>query len=518
MPKSRDAFRTISEVADWLETPAHVLRFWESKFTQVKPVKRAGGRRYYRPGDMELLGGIKKLLHEDGMTIKGVQKVLREQGVRYVAGLSVQVVDDADAEVIDDAPFTEVVEAPRPDPVVAFPTRAATAPADDLTPETDSDAAAADVDPTPAESGVAPADATHEAIASETSPTGDDLAPLPPIEPEDTDDPTPLEAAAQTESIDTEACEPEATTGATDAAEPHPDDAGSGTAAQDLDSIQDTQLVDASDSDLESAAAASQSVAAAHDTVGSAADAAPSEDSLPILNGASPDEEVARDVPAALPSDIEAAPAAEASLSPDPALSLDGTVSAQEEAAAGTNDAEAEQPPEAPLQDAAQDVPVEDSDGSAQTPLPGFDLSPTQPVPETDDDAVLEDVEDASAAPAPSPENASVVATDDGVEASASTEPQLQIDAPPPTADAEPSESNAAVLVDADTNGTATAATSVHLQDFDQPEENGPEHVAPGVLSQFAQLGPLPTETLQALSVEMPRLKALHDRLHQRLT
>ena len=82
MPKSRDAFRTISEVADWLETPAHVLRFWESKFTQVKPVKRAGGRRYYRPGDMELLGGIKKLLHEDGMTIKGVQKVLREQGVR----------------------------------------------------------------------------------------------------------------------------------------------------------------------------------------------------------------------------------------------------------------------------------------------------------------------------------------------------------------------------------------------------------------------------------------------------
>src|SRR6056297_540868 len=88
MPKSADAFRTISEVADWLETPAHVLRFWESKFSQVKPVKRAGGRRYYRPSDMLLLGGIKKLLHDDGMTIKGVQKILREQGVKHVAEMS----------------------------------------------------------------------------------------------------------------------------------------------------------------------------------------------------------------------------------------------------------------------------------------------------------------------------------------------------------------------------------------------------------------------------------------------
>lgn len=88
MPKSADAFRTISEVAEWLETPAHVLRFWESKFSQVKPVKRAGGRRYYRPTDMQLLGGIKKLLHEDGMTIKGVQKMLREQGIKQVAALS----------------------------------------------------------------------------------------------------------------------------------------------------------------------------------------------------------------------------------------------------------------------------------------------------------------------------------------------------------------------------------------------------------------------------------------------
>ena len=93
MDKSPDAFRTISEVADWLGIQAHVLRFWESKFTQVKPVKRAGGRRYYRPADMLLLGGIKKLLHEDGMTIKGVQKVLRGQGVATVSELS-QALDD----------------------------------------------------------------------------------------------------------------------------------------------------------------------------------------------------------------------------------------------------------------------------------------------------------------------------------------------------------------------------------------------------------------------------------------
>ncbi|WP_235971070.1 MerR family transcriptional regulator [Palleronia pontilimi] len=88
MAKSPDAFRTISEVADWLNVPTHVLRFWESRFSQVKPVKRAGGRRYYRPTDMELLGGIKRLLHDDGLTIRGVQKLLREEGVRHVASLA----------------------------------------------------------------------------------------------------------------------------------------------------------------------------------------------------------------------------------------------------------------------------------------------------------------------------------------------------------------------------------------------------------------------------------------------
>jgi len=88
MAKSVDAFRTISEVAEWLEVPPHVLRFWESKFSQVKPVKRAGGRRYYRPADMLLLGGIKVLLHDEGMTIKGVQKPLGEHGARHVSDRS----------------------------------------------------------------------------------------------------------------------------------------------------------------------------------------------------------------------------------------------------------------------------------------------------------------------------------------------------------------------------------------------------------------------------------------------
>ena len=80
MRKSPEAFRTIGEVASWLGVPPHVLRFWESKFTQVRPVKRAGGRRYYRRGDMALLGGIKVLLHDRGMTIKGVQRILSEDG------------------------------------------------------------------------------------------------------------------------------------------------------------------------------------------------------------------------------------------------------------------------------------------------------------------------------------------------------------------------------------------------------------------------------------------------------
>ena len=85
--KSPEAFRTISEVATELDVPQHVLRFWEGRFTQIKPVKRAGGRRYYRPEDVDLLRGIRALLYREGFTIKGVQKVLQERGLRHVAEL-----------------------------------------------------------------------------------------------------------------------------------------------------------------------------------------------------------------------------------------------------------------------------------------------------------------------------------------------------------------------------------------------------------------------------------------------
>ncbi len=90
MTKTAEAFRTISEVADELKVPKHVLRFWEGRFPQIKPMKRGGGRRYYRPEDMTLLRGICHLLHAEGYTIKGVQKILREQGVDTVKQFGVE--------------------------------------------------------------------------------------------------------------------------------------------------------------------------------------------------------------------------------------------------------------------------------------------------------------------------------------------------------------------------------------------------------------------------------------------
>ena len=86
--KSPEAFRTISEVASELDVPQHVLRFWESKFSQVRPLKRGGGRRYYRPLDVDLLKGIRRLLYTEGYTIKGVQKILREKGAKAVIALA----------------------------------------------------------------------------------------------------------------------------------------------------------------------------------------------------------------------------------------------------------------------------------------------------------------------------------------------------------------------------------------------------------------------------------------------
>lgn len=129
--KAKDAFRTISEVADWLDVPAHVLRFWESKFPQIKPVKRAGGRRYYRPSDMRLIGGIKTLLHDQGITIRGVQLKLKEDGIDAVSALSQPV------NSVTSTPKQKTIDAKAdPKPVVEDPKEVDT-PVQDTTSEQD---------------------------------------------------------------------------------------------------------------------------------------------------------------------------------------------------------------------------------------------------------------------------------------------------------------------------------------------------------------------------------------------
>jgi DNA-binding transcriptional MerR regulator len=102
--KSASAFRTISEVATDLDVPQHVLRFWETKFTQVRPMKRGGGRRYYRPEDVDLLRSIRALLYDDGYTIKGVQKLLREGGLKPVAADVAPAPDSPAPVAAPDAP------------------------------------------------------------------------------------------------------------------------------------------------------------------------------------------------------------------------------------------------------------------------------------------------------------------------------------------------------------------------------------------------------------------------------
>lgn len=101
MEKGPDAFRTISEVADDLDLPQHVLRFWETRFPQIRPLKRGGGRRYYRPDDIELLRGIRHLLYSEGYTIRGVQRILKEQGPRFVqmVWLEADDIGPADADM-----------------------------------------------------------------------------------------------------------------------------------------------------------------------------------------------------------------------------------------------------------------------------------------------------------------------------------------------------------------------------------------------------------------------------------
>ncbi len=178
MSKSPDAFRTISEVAEWLDTPAHVLRFWESRFRQVKPVKRAGGRRYYRPADMALLGGIKRLLHEDGMTIKGVQKILRDKGVKHVADMSMDVDSEIEQSDIDaaEARLMASIEEPVQEPEVV---EVKVAPAPEAVPE-----------PEAAKDQTLEAAPQPKAVATETTP-----------EPAEVSKPEPVDTPAKVKPV-----------------------------------------------------------------------------------------------------------------------------------------------------------------------------------------------------------------------------------------------------------------------------------------------------------------------------
>ena len=105
--KAPDAFRTISEVADELDLPQHVLRFWESRFHEIKPMKRGGGRRYYRPDDIDLLRGIRHLLYGEGYTIRGVQRILREQGAKFVQAVWLEGAPQPPHGVIEEEEFVE---------------------------------------------------------------------------------------------------------------------------------------------------------------------------------------------------------------------------------------------------------------------------------------------------------------------------------------------------------------------------------------------------------------------------
>ena len=122
MDKAPDAFRTISEVADDLDIPQHVLRFWETRFAQIKPMKRSGGRRYYRPDDVDLLKGIRRLLYGEGYTIRGVQRILKEHGIKSVqsladssAAVSFGAIEEAIGQSLMEDDFSEPVAAAEPE-------------------------------------------------------------------------------------------------------------------------------------------------------------------------------------------------------------------------------------------------------------------------------------------------------------------------------------------------------------------------------------------------------------------
>lgn len=161
--KSPEAFRTISEVAEALDVPPHVLRFWETRFAQVKPVKRGGGRRYYRPDDVRLLRGIRGLLYDDGMTIKGVQKILREKGIRHLVELGTVPEAEAPPEPVRARPRGKPAQKPARKPATKPTPRTAPtlAPQHELFP---AEADSGGVGLAPARTGSKPVDAASRAI------------------------------------------------------------------------------------------------------------------------------------------------------------------------------------------------------------------------------------------------------------------------------------------------------------------------------------------------------------------
>jgi DNA-binding transcriptional MerR regulator len=244
MNKSADAFRTIREVADWLGVAAHVLRFWESKFPQVKPVKRAGGRRYYRPSDMQLLGGIKVLLHDRGMTVRGVQRLLREEGTASVAALSpplepLEASPDLVEGIGEEAPWHADAAADRasagaaPAPRPAAPEPPPSLPGfepTDLPPRAEAERAESQADKAAALLAQLAADEDADAPSIEAAP---DQPPEPKPEPEPdraakarpTPDPAPETAPDAAPSPEPERAEPEAEPEVAATPEPTPETA-----------------------------------------------------------------------------------------------------------------------------------------------------------------------------------------------------------------------------------------------------------------------------------------------------
>lgn len=183
--KSPEAFRTISEAADVLDLPQHVLRFWETRFSQIKPMKRSGGRRYYRPSDIALLQGIRHLLYDEGYTIKGVQRILREQGIAHVVSFADQAIAEAPANPPAPRPNPApqpIAPTARPAPVPS-PTSTSQTPLEPARPDPVRAALSGRTEPTPSAQPVTPQQAPAPQPVAVQPAASVSQAPPPPVVP-----------------------------------------------------------------------------------------------------------------------------------------------------------------------------------------------------------------------------------------------------------------------------------------------------------------------------------------------